>query len=207
MERTVYSYEVAGTGNALWVKVDPANFQTLYPVSSPAPVAGRRGQVIKVGFNHTPKAYAPPNQPHWNLFDAIAKCEPIRLGAKVLDDHIFASPLLGYVNPADNACKTGRGNVGNTPLPGAAALPPWKAASIFGHMHAGPTEWWIVQVGTISGKFENAGEFIAEEGDVLNAAPMMWHQMSARASAGPSVRLAMGGYELVNMNNTAGGND
>ena len=54
----------------------------------------------------------------------------------------------------------------------------------------------------ISGKFENMGEYHAVEGDVLYAAPMSWHQMAAEAPSGPSVRLAMGGYQLINMNNT-----
>ena len=71
-------------------------------------------------------------------------------------------------------------------------------------MHPGPAEWWIVQVGAISGKFENRGEYHATEGDVLYAAPMSWHQMAAEAPSGPSVRLALGGYELINMNNTSG---
>ena len=139
-----------------------------------------------------------------NLFDAIAACE--KPGAVVRDDHLFASPLLGWVNPADNKCGTGRLNVGNTPVIGAPPLPKFDPKSNFGHMHAGPAEWWIVQVGKISGKFENQGEFVAEEGDVLYAAPMMWHQMAALAPSGPSVRLAMGGYELINMNSTDGGN-
>ena len=69
-------------------------------------------------------------------------------------------------------------------------------------MHPGPAEWWIVQIGKISGKFENMGEYHAVEGDVLYAAPMGWHQMAAEALSGPSVRLAMGGYQLINMNNT-----
>jgi hypothetical protein len=71
-------------------------------------------------------------------------------------------------------------------------------------MHPGPAEWWIVQVGQIRGQFENTGEFHAVEGDVLYAAPMMWHQMAAEAPSGPSVRLAFGGYQLINMGNTAG---
>jgi hypothetical protein len=69
-------------------------------------------------------------------------------------------------------------------------------------MHPGPAEWWIVQVGAISGKFENAGQFHALEGDVLYASPMSWHEMAAEAPSGPSVRLAMGGYALINMFNT-----
>jgi hypothetical protein len=38
--------------------------------------------------------------------------------------------------------------------------------------------------------------------DHLFAAPMTWHQMAAEAPSGPNVRLAMGGYQLINMNNT-----
>jgi hypothetical protein len=49
-----------------------------------------------------------------NTFDdAIEGCKG---GVAVLDDHIFASPLLGYVNAADNKCGTGNGNIGSGPL-------------------------------------------------------------------------------------------
>ena len=203
LKTTVFSYDVVGTENALWVEDDPANYQVLYPSSGAQPKPVKGGKIVSVGFNNTPPAYAAPNKLHYNLFDAIAACE--KAGAVVRDDHLFASPLLGWVNPADNKCGTGRLNVGNTPVIGAPPLPPFNPKSDFGHMHAGPAEWWIVQVGRISGKFENQGEFVAEEGDVLYAAPMMWHQMAALAPSGPSVRLAMGGYELINMN-APGGN-
>jgi quercetin dioxygenase-like cupin family protein len=197
MKTTIFSYDVAGTQNALWVEVNPANYKTAYPVSGPQPAAASGAQVVKVSFNHTPGAYAPPNQPHWNLFDdGFGKCAPV--GPKVVDDHLFASPLIGYVNPADNKCPGGRGNVGGGPDQGA-----FNPNSTFGHMHAGPAEWWIVQVGAISGRFEGVGEYHATEGDVLYAAPMTWHQMGAEARSGPSVRLAMGGYPLINMNSTA----
>ena len=196
MKTTLFSYEVAGTQNALWVEVNPANYRTVYPASGPQPASASGGQVVKVSFNHTPGTYAPPNQLHWNLFDdGFGKCAPA--GPRVLDDHLFASPLVGYVNAADNKCPGGRGNVGGGPTQGA-----FNPNSTFGHMHAGPAEWWIVQVGAISGKFEGVGEFHAMEGDVLYAAPMTWHQMGAEAPSGPSVRLAMGGYPLINMNNT-----
>jgi hypothetical protein len=108
---------------------------------------------------------------------------------QVVDDHLFVNPLLGYVNPADNKCGTGSLNIGSGPTTDA-----FDPKSVFGHMHPGPAEWWIVQVGKIRGRFENAGEFHADEGDVLYAAPMSWHEMAAEASSGPSVRLAMGGY-------------
>jgi mannose-6-phosphate isomerase-like protein (cupin superfamily) len=198
MKTTIFSYEVTGSQNALWVEVNPANYKTVYPASGPQPAPTSGGQIVKVSFNHTPGAYTSPNQLHWNLFDdGFGKCAPA--GPKVLDDHIFASPLIGYVNPADNKCAPGgRGNVGGGPAQGSTFNP----NSTFGHMHAGPAEWWIVQVGAISGKFEGAGEFHAIEGDVLYAAPMTWHQMGAEAPSGPSVRLAMGGYPLINMTNT-----
>jgi mannose-6-phosphate isomerase-like protein (cupin superfamily) len=200
MKTTLFSYDVAGSANALWVEVNPANYKTVYPASGSPPAATDGGQIVKVSFAHTPGAYTSPNQVHWNLFDdGINKCAPA--GAVVLDDHIFASPVLGYVNPADNKCPGGgRGNVGG----GSTGPGPFNPNSTFGHMHPGPAEWLIVQVGAISGKFENMGEYHAVEGDVLYAAPMSWHQMSAEALSGPSVRLAMGGYALINMNNTEG---
>jgi len=196
MKTTLFSYDVGGSQNALWVEVNPTNYKTVYPASGPQPAPAAGGRVVKVSFNHTPGTYAPPNQLHWNLFDdGFGKCAPA--APRVTDDHLFASPLIGYVNAADNKCPGGRGNVGGGPAQGA-----FNPNSTFGHMHAGPAEWWIVQVGAISGKFEGVGEFHAIEGDVLYAAPMTWHQMGAEAPSGPSVRLAMGGYPLINMNNT-----
>jgi mannose-6-phosphate isomerase-like protein (cupin superfamily) len=203
MKTTVFSYAANGGENALWVEVNPTNYKTLYPASASQPKPMIGGQVIKVAFAHKPAPYEGINQLHYNIFEGIARCD--KPAARVRDDHLFASPLLGWVNADDNPCKTGRLNVGNAPVPGSAAtLPPFDPRSNFGHMHAGPAEWWIVQVGRIVGRFENQGEFHAEEGDVLYAAPMMWHQMAAEAASGPSVRLAMGGYELINMNNTGG---
>lgn len=201
MKATVYSYEVQGNQNALWIQVSPRNYKTVYPADGPQPAAIPGGTVTKIAFNHTPGAYTGENRLMYNTFtDYIQGC---RTGAAVLDDHIFASPLLGYVNAAENKCGNGgTGNIGGGPPKDGE--PPFDPKTTFGHMHAGPAEWWIVQVGKISGKFENTGYFHAEEGDVLYAAPMTWHQMAAEALSGPNVRLAMGGYQLINMNNTAG---
>jgi hypothetical protein len=198
MKSTVFSWEVSGDQNALWVEVNPTNYKTAWPSAGPQPAASKDGTVVKVSFGHTPEPYRPPNRFMFNTFtDAIAGC---KVGVVVQDDHLFASPLLGYVNAADNKCGNGNGNIGSGPAkPGE---PPFDPHTVFGHMHAGPAEWWIVQVGQISGKFENMGEYHAVEGDVLYAAPMMWHQMAAQAPSGPNVRLAMGGYQLINMTNT-----
>jgi len=200
MHTTLYSYEVTGDKNALWVEVNPPNYQAVYPTSAPQPAAPKGAGIVKVSFNHTPGAYTGNNKLMVNTFDdVIGKCQP--RGAVVVDDHLWASPLIGYLNPADNKCGTGSGNIGDGGRGGAAAFNP---ASIFGHFHPGPAEWWIIQSGAISGKFENTGEFHAVEGDVLYAAPMMWHQMGSEAPSGPSIRLALGGYNFINMNNTAG---
>ena len=92
-------------------------------------------------------AFADGRAEHWQWEDdGIAKCAP--RGAVVLDDHLFADPLLGYVNPADNKCGTGRLNIGSGPTQDS-----FNPRSTFGHMHPGPAEWWIVQVGQIRGRF------------------------------------------------------
>jgi len=196
MKTTIFSYDVGGSENALWVEVNPTNYKTAYPADGPQPEATRGAKVVKIAFPHKPEPYSGVNKLHWNTFtDGIAKCAP--RGPQVVDDHLFVNPLLGYVNPADNKCGTGSLNIGSGPTDDA-----FNPKSVFGHMHPGPAEWWIVQVGKIRGRFENAGEFHADEGDVLYAAPMSWHEMAAEAPSGPSVRLALGGYNLINMQNT-----
>ena len=217
LKGTIFSYDISGTQNALWVEVNPNNYKTAYPSDDAPPAATPAAEVVKVAFNHTPATYTPPNQVHWNLFEAAAKCE--QAGPKVNEDHLFANPLYGFADPNDplNKCgaaggggrggRAGRGGgAGEDAAGGGRGAAPngaFNPNSVFGHMHAGPAEWWIVQVGHIRGQFENTGEFHAEEGDVLYAAPMTWHQMGFER-AGPSCRLAMGGYQLINMQNTAG---
>jgi len=222
LKSTIFSYEAGGAQNALWVDVNPPNYKTLYPSDDSQPAAGPDAAVVKVSFSHTPAAYTVPNLLHWNLFDAASKCQP--LGTHVVEDGLYANAIYGFDNPDDplNKCAgaarggaapaTGRGGAGAAAGRGAAAggrgarggtPPAFNPNSTFGHLHAGPAEWWIVQVGHIRGQFENTGEFIAEEGDVLYAPPMTWHQMGF-VGAGPSCRLALGGYQLINMNNTGG---
>ena len=88
--------------------------KTVYPADGPQPAASNGGKIVKVSFPHQPGAYTSPNQLHWNTFDdGIAKCAPP--GPRVVDDHIFVSPLLGYVNPGDNKCGSGRGNIMSAP--------------------------------------------------------------------------------------------
>ena len=112
MHTTLYSYDVTGDRNALWVEVNPPNYQMVYPSSSPQPAAAAGAEMVKVSFNHTPGAYTGNNKLMVNTFDdVIGKCLP--RGAVVVDDHLWASPLIGYLNAADNKCGTGTGNVGD----------------------------------------------------------------------------------------------
>jgi hypothetical protein len=152
---------------------------------------------VKVSFVHRPPPYNPPNQLYFNTLEAIATC---KVHVAVQDDHLFANPALGYVNPADNKCGGGGLNTGSgRPIkPGAI----FNTSVPFGHLHSGAVEWWIIQVGQESGRFENHGEYHATEGDVMYVPPNTWHETTADTPSGPSVRLAMGAYQRISMQNT-----
>src|SRR5207249_6634302 len=165
LKSTVYSHEITGTQNALWVEVNPNNYKTAYPSDDPQPPAMSGAEVVKVAFNHTPAAYTPPNQVHWNLFEAAAKCE--QAGAKVNEDHLFANPLYGFADPNDplNTCGGrgagggGRGGPGAGAAAGGrgdrgAAAGGFNPNSVVGRMHAGPGGWGLLVVGDMRGQFE-----------------------------------------------------
>ena len=201
----VFAYEVTGNQPALFLEMNPINFQTLYPAEGPAPATAPGLDTFKVSFSVRPGSYTQPNMPHWNLFEAVRTGGPG--GAKVLWDHLFANPIFGYADPNDpanpnrgDAASAGRGGAGGRGAAGGRGNDgAFNPKSVFGHLHAGPAEWWIVQSGRIRGRFENSGEFIAGEGDVLYAPPFTWHQMGFDGP-GLSCRLAIGAYSLINMN-------
>jgi quercetin dioxygenase-like cupin family protein len=199
---TIFSYDVAGAQNALWVEIDPADYTIVYPAADAAPPARAGADIVKVAFSPTPGTYSAPNVLHWNFYDALKQCT--QGGVRVTDSRIYASPLSGFADPADpaNTCAPANGRGGRGAAPAAPAAPvAFDPNSTFGHMHAGMAEWWIIQAGHISGRFEGTGEFHAEEGDVLYAPPMTWHQMGFEG-AGISERLAIAPYPFNNMNNT-----
>ncbi len=197
MKDTLYSAQVTGEQNALWIEVNLRGYSTIYSAADPAPRPGTGNSIAKVFFAHHPPPYTPPNQLYFNTLDAIAAC---KVHLAVQDDHLFANPALGYVNPADNKCGTGRLNTGSgKPLkPGETFNP----AAPFGHLHSGAVEWWVIQVGKTTGRFENIGEFHATEGDVMYVPPNTWHETNADTPSGPSVRLAMGSYQRISMEHT-----
>jgi hypothetical protein len=201
MANTIYSYDVTGSENALWIEINPLGYRIEYPSTEPPPPPIKGTTLTKVAFQHRPGAYTGNNKLYFNLFDAIAKCQPT--GGIVNDDHIHASPLTGFVNASEynSKCPNGPGTVRS----GAASTAPFDKNATFGHMHEGVREWWIVQAGDIQGRFEKTGEFHAHEGDVLNAEQDMWHQMGLEAPTGPSVRTAISAYNIANMQNTAAG--
>jgi quercetin dioxygenase-like cupin family protein len=204
LRTTPYAYEVTGDKPALWVQISPTNFKTVYPADGPPPPVTPGAEIVKVSFPSSPPAYNAPNIPHWNLFEA-AKSDAT--GYRALQDHLFANPIYGYADPNDpqnpNRGNPSAGGKGSGRARGGASAGPFNPNSVFGHLHPGPAEWWIVQSGQVSGRFENAGEFVGSEGDILYAAPMTWHQMGFKGP-GLSCRLALGGYNFINMNNTAG---
>jgi mannose-6-phosphate isomerase-like protein (cupin superfamily) len=201
LRSTLHSYEVVGAENALWVQVNVRGYGTVYPMDGPRPTPGKGHEVVKVEVTHRPAAYAKPNQLHFNTFDAIATCT---VGPAVAEDRMYVVPHVNYVNPADDNCRSaGGGGRGGDDEGGAgrggAAFNPNEA---FGHLHAGAVEWWVVQAGGISAKFENIGEIHAVEGDIIYAPPGTWHQMTPEAPSGPSIRVTMGAYQRISLQNT-----
>ena len=197
MKDTPYSAEVTGDQNALWIEVNLRGYSTVYPAADPKPQNTPANSIAKVSFAHRPQPYNPPNQLYFNTLEAIATC---KVHVAVEDDHLFANPALGYVNPADNKCGGGSLNTGSgRPIkPGAT----FNTSVPFGHLHSGAVEWWVIQVGQTSARFENYGEYHATEGDVMYVPPNTWHETTADTPSGPSVRLAMGSYQRISMQNT-----
>src|SRR5665213_2097616 len=69
MHTTLYSYDVTGDKNALWVEVRPPNYQTVYPTSGAQPAAPKGAEIVKVSFNHAPAPYTGNNKLMINSFD------------------------------------------------------------------------------------------------------------------------------------------
>jgi mannose-6-phosphate isomerase-like protein (cupin superfamily) len=190
---TIFSYEVIGTMPAVFIEVNAAHFDTVYPATGPAPEALPGRVVVKTTFNErraTP--YAAPNKPHFNLHDSI-KANPGRPGGvQMLANHMYANANYGFADPNDPA----NPNRGNAAARGTAPPAPTRHFNPNvpgGHLHPGNGEWWIVLTGQISAKFET-GSYIGSEGDVLYAPSYMLHAM-ANYGPGGSCRIAIGWFD------------
>lgn len=195
---TIFSYEVIGTVPAVFIEVNAAHVDTVYPATEPAPNALPGRVMVKTTFNaRRPTPYVPPNKPHFNLHDSI-KQNPARPGGvQMLTDHMYANANYGFADPNDpanpnrgNAAGRGRGAGRGSGAP--APTRHFNPSVPGGHLHPGNAEWWIVLTGQISAKFET-GSYIASEGDVLYAPSYMLHAM-ANYGPGGSCRIAIGWY-------------
>ena len=189
---TIFSYEVTSATPALFIEVNAAHYEPVFPATSPAPAALPGRVVTKTRFNERrPTPYEAPNRPHFNLHDSIAAGRGG--GVFINTPHMYANANFGFADPNDPA-NPNRGRAGGRGGRGGAAPP---IATINpnvpgGHLHPDNVEWWIVLTGQISAKFE-AGHFIASEGDILYAPPYMLHAM-ANHGPGGSCRVAIGWY-------------
>ncbi len=188
---TIFSYDVVGAAPAVFIEVNAAHYEPVFPATSAAPAALPGRVVTKTRFNERrPTPYVAPNRPHFNLHDSIAAG---RGGGVFIDTpHMYANANFGFADPNDpanpNRGRGGRGRGGAPPAPIATLNPNAPG----GHLHPDNVEWWIVLTGQIEAKFE-AGHFIASEGDVLYAPPYMLHAM-ANYGPGGSCRIAIGWY-------------
>lgn len=195
LESTIFSYEVLDGENALWIEVTPANITDLYPLTAPPTPAAAAS--TKVAFARRPGEYRAPNQAHWNLFEAAAACQAG--GARVRDEHLFASAIFGYLDPADPANKCAAPGAATAARPAAAPAP---TGEVFGHLHTDMAEWWIIQSGGVRARFGANPELHAVEGDIIYAPRMTWHQLGYEG-AGLSERLAITAFPFINMNSVA----
>ena len=188
---TIFSYEVVSAAPAVFIEVNAAHYEPVYPATSAAPAAQPGRVVTKTRFDaRTPTPYVAPNRPHFNLHDSIAAGRGG--GVFVRTGHMYANANFGFADPNDPANPNrGRGGRGQGAAPPPIATINPKVPG--GHLHPDNVEWWIVLTGQVSAKFE-AGEFIASEGDVLYAPPYMLHSM-ANYGPGGSCRIAIGWYD------------
>ena len=188
---TIFSYESVGSVPAVFIEVNAAHYEPVFPATSAAPAALPGRVVTKMRFNErAPTPYVAPNRPHFNLHDSIAAGRGG--GVFINTPHMYANANFGFADPNDPANPNrgrGAGGRGRGAAPPIATLNPNAPG---GHLHPDNVEWWIVLTGQIEAKFE-AGHFIASEGDVLYAPPYMLHAM-ANYGPGGSCRIAIGWY-------------
>jgi mannose-6-phosphate isomerase-like protein (cupin superfamily) len=189
---TIFSYDVVGAVPAVFIEVNAAHYEPVYPATSPAPAALPGRVVTKTRFNERhPTPYVAPNRPHFNLHDSIAAGRGG--GVFINTPHMYANANFGFADPNDPANPNrGRGGAGRGAAPPPPPIATLNPNAPGGHLHPDNVEWWIVLTGQISAKFE-VGQFIASEGDVLYAPPYMLHAM-ANHGPGGSCRIAIGWY-------------
>jgi mannose-6-phosphate isomerase-like protein (cupin superfamily) len=144
--RNVFSLEVVGDKPALFLEVNAADAQTLYPIDeTPVPVPGM--EFVKVRITGR-GSYDERNKPFLD-FNALVASNG-RAGAFVVDDRAFANIIRGMPqadNPKDK-----------------------------GHFHEVSAEFWFVLEGQIEYKIEGLPTFLANQGDVVYVPKQTWHR-------------------------------
>ena len=162
--RNIFSMEVVGDKPALFLEVNTADSQTLYPIDeTPAPIPGM--EFVKVRPTATRGTYDDKNKPFLDFNAAVAANQ--RVGAFVTDVRGFANLIRGMAerdNPRDK-----------------------------GHFHEVSAEFWFVLEGQIEYKIEGLETFVANQGDVVYVPKQRWHR-AHWAGPGFNTRVAMNGY-------------
>jgi mannose-6-phosphate isomerase-like protein (cupin superfamily) len=169
--QTIFSFETIGDKPSLRFEVNIAKAKTLYPQDvQPPKISGI--EFIPVRLNRKPGPYDNGNKPHINLHE-LAKAPGYKGGRFVHDDRAVSNIIYGR----------------------NADLPPVNDKER-GHYHPECAEFWVVMLGQIRYKMENAGVIVAEEGDIVYAPPFTFHAPRWWGD-GPSCRLAMNGYTNI----------
>jgi mannose-6-phosphate isomerase-like protein (cupin superfamily) len=144
--RNVFSLEVVGDKPALFLEVNAANAQTLYPIDeTPVPVPGMEFVKVRISGKGN---YDERNKPFLD-FNALVASKG-RAGAFVVDDRAFANIIRGTAQPDNPKDK--------------------------GHFHEVSAEFWFILEGQIEYKIEGLPTFVANQGDVVYVPKQMWHR-------------------------------
>jgi mannose-6-phosphate isomerase-like protein (cupin superfamily) len=144
--RNIFSIEVVGDKPALFLEVNAADAQTLYPADeTPVPVPGMEFVKVRISGKGN---YDERNKPFVD-FNALVASNG-RAGSFVVDDRAFANIIRGMPqadNPKDK-----------------------------GHFHEVSAEFWFVLEGQIEYKIEGLPTFVANQGDVVYVPKQTWHR-------------------------------
>jgi len=144
--RNIFSIEVVGDKPVLFLEVNAADAQTLYPADeTPVPVPGMEFVKVRISGKGN---YDERNKPFVD-FNALVASNG-RAGAFVVDDRAFANIIRGMPqadNPKDK-----------------------------GHFHEVSAEFWFVLEGQIEYKIEGLPTFVANQGDVVYVPKQTWHR-------------------------------
>ena len=156
-ERVPYSLETVGDVPALFFQMTPAGEQPSYPLTeTPTPVKGWKYiQAAYTGEGHYAQGPGPiVNRPYIDFNTEVVQGGK-RIPVFVQDDKTYATIIRG-------------------PAP---ATPPQPTE--LGHFHENFPEIWFIEEGQMELQVEGEPIIIANQGDILQAAPERWHRLTS----------------------------